>query len=116
MAFDIKLAEKIRKRLDKVTGIKVEEKKIFGGLAFMVNDKMCINASGNNLMCRYNRERQKEVEMKKGFLQMVMRGKAMDGYCYVTPDGFETKTDFEYWVKLCLDFNDAAKPSKKKQI
>jgi hypothetical protein len=44
-----------------------------------------------------------------------MRGKEYKGYCYVAPDGFKSKKDFEYWVNLCVDFNKEAKSSKKKK-
>jgi hypothetical protein len=43
-----------------------------------------------------------------------MKGKQLKGYCYVQPDGFKTKKDFEYWVGLCLAYNKQAKASKKK--
>jgi len=42
-----------------------------------------------------------------------MKGKEYRGYCYVEPIGFKKKKDFEYWMKLCLDFNERAKASKK---
>lgn len=115
MAFDTKLAERLREYFANIPGLNLEEKRAFGGLVFMVNDKMCINVSGANLMCRYDPVLQKEVEKKKGFKQMIMRGKAMEGYCYVTPEGFKAIKDFEYWLNLCLSFNDRAKPSKKKR-
>jgi hypothetical protein len=41
-----------------------------------------------------------------------MKGKGLKGYCYVTPIGFQSKTDFEYWIELCLDYNKKVKPSK----
>ena len=53
MAYNIELANKVRERLAKVPDIEIEEKKMFSGLSFLVNGKMCINISGDNLMCRY---------------------------------------------------------------
>ena len=44
---------------------------------------------------------------------MKMRGKEYKGYCYVEPNGFKSKKELEYWINLCLDFNDRAKASKK---
>jgi hypothetical protein len=52
MAYDLKLAERIREYLARLPNLKVEEKKMFSGLAFMVNGKMCVNVSGENMMCR----------------------------------------------------------------
>ena len=54
MSYDTKLAEGIRKYLANFPSLRVEEKKMFRGLTFMVNDKMCIGVSGENLMCRFD--------------------------------------------------------------
>lgn len=114
MAYNIELADRVREWLANVNDMKIEEKKMFGGLAFLVNDKMCINISHDNLMCRYNSEREEEVAEKTGFLPMIMRGKQLKEYCYVEPIGFQKPEDFEYWMKICLDYNKIAKASKKK--
>ncbi len=115
MSYNIALAERIRNHLAAFSKHKVNEKKMFGGLAFMVNDKMCICASGENLMCRFDPEMEKELVMKKGYLPMIMRGKELKGYCYIEPVGFKAKKDFEYFISLCLDYNTKAKASKKKK-
>ena len=54
MAYDKKLADRIREYLLQFPKLKTEEKKMFRGLAFMINGKMCINVSGENLMCRFD--------------------------------------------------------------
>jgi len=114
MAYNLQLADKIREYLAEVPSITIEEKRMFSGLAFMVNNKMCVNVSGENLMCRFNPLLTETVAEKIGYLPMIMRGKEMKGYCYVEPEGFEKKKDFVYWLQLCLDFNKYAKASKKK--
>lgn len=114
MAYDIKLADRVREYLAGVPQIKIEEKKMFSGLAFLVNGKMCINVSGNNLMCRFDPSLKDSIAEKNGYEPMIMRGKELDNYCYVNPDGFKTKKEFEFWLKICLNFNDAAVSSKKK--
>lgn len=86
---------------------------MFGGLAFMVNGKMCINVSDDGLMCRYDPVLRDEVSTKAGYQPMIMKGKDLNGYCYVGPEGFQSDADFDYWVKLCLDFNERAKSVKK---
>lgn len=113
MSFEPKLAQRIRDYLSRLPKLDIEEKKMFGGLAFMVNGKMCVNASGQNIMCRFDPARTAELSQKSGFLPMIMRGKNYDGYCYVEPIGFENEKDFEFWIKECLDFNRKAKSSKK---
>ncbi len=114
MAYDTKLADRIREYLSTIPKLKVKEKEMFSGVVFMVNGKMCVNVSHENMMCRIDPDEYENIIGRKGFLPMVMRGKQLKGYCYVTPDGFKAKKDFEYWMKLCLDFNPRAKASKKK--
>lgn len=113
MAYNIKLADRVREYLVHLPNIQIEEKKMFGGIAFMVNGKMCVNVSGENLMCRFDPDLQEEISRKNGFQKMIMRGKEYKGFCYVNPEGIKTEKDFEYWIKLCLSFNSRAKSSKK---
>jgi hypothetical protein len=115
MTYDLKLADRIREYLMAFPELKIEEKPMFRGLAFMVNDKMCVNVSGENLMCRFDPALQEDIAEKKGFEPMIMKGKELKGYCYINPIGFKSKKDFEYWVGLCLEFNPRAKSSKKKK-
>lgn len=113
MAYDTDLATRVRAYLADIPTIEIAEKKMFGGLAFMVNGKMCINVSDNRLMCRFDPELTEQLSEKAGFLPMTMNGKEYKGYCYVEPIGFKSKKDFKFWITLCLDFNDQAKSSKK---
>jgi TfoX/Sxy family transcriptional regulator of competence genes len=115
MPYNPKLAERVRTNLERIAGLTIEEKEMFKGLAFLVNGKMCINASGEDLMCRYDPELELEVTERAGFRPMIMKGKQLRGYCYVSEDGYKSKANFEYWLKLCLDFNEKAKASKKKK-
>ena len=115
MAYSTTVAQRIRAYLEVAPGITIEEKEMFKGLAFLVNGKMCINVSGDQLMCRFDPAREDEVSEKRGFQPMIMKGKQLRGYCYVHEDGYKSKSDFEYWIKICLDFNGKAKASKKKK-
>lgn len=112
--YNMQLADRVRSQLTgnaaKITG----EKKMFRGMTFMVDNKMCIGVSGENLLCRFDPSLQDEVAARPGFLPMVMRGKKLDGYCYVAPDGTALDNDLRYWIGLCLAFNPSAKPSKRK--
>jgi TfoX/Sxy family transcriptional regulator of competence genes len=114
MSYDIKLADRIREYLVEFPQLNIDEKKMFSGLAFMVNEKMCVNVSGDKLMCRFDPDLQEEVSEKTGYEPMIMKGKELKGYCYVDSIGFKSKKDFEYWLNLCLDYNKRAKSSKKK--
>lgn len=112
MAFNTKLADEVRAYLATVQQLQIKEKRMFGGLAFMVNEKMCVNVSGDKLMCRFNPDRESETLEKAGYEPMVMKGKELKGYCYVNAEGIKSPLDLKYWVDLCLDFNDDAKRSK----
>ncbi|MEO7120065.1 MAG: TfoX/Sxy family protein [Ginsengibacter sp.] len=113
MAYNTKLADRVREYLVDFPKLKIEEKKMFRGLTFMVNGKMCVSISNDNLMCRFDPILQEEVVEKNGFQIMIMNGREYKGYCYVSPDGYKAKKDFQYWINLCLDFNEKAKSSKK---
>ena len=113
MAYNLLLADRIRKYLLQFPGLKVEEKEMFRGLTFMINDKMCVCVSGENLMCRFDPALLETVAERAGFQPMIMNGKELKGYCYIDPVGYKSKKDFEYWVNLCLNYNERAKSSKK---
>lgn len=113
MAFDTLLADRVREYLANFPSLQINEKRMFGGLAFMVNGKMCVNVSGDRLMCRFDPELQESLSKKTGFEIMVMKGNEMKGYCYVRPEGLKTKSALTFWIDTCLDFNDRAKASKK---
>jgi TfoX/Sxy family transcriptional regulator of competence genes len=115
MSYNLVLADRVRKHLHSFPNLKIEEKKMFRGLAFLVHGKMCVNVSGENLMCRFDPELEHEVAEKIGFQPMIMKGRQLQGYCYVSEEGYKSKRNFEYWVKLCLDFNDKARASKSRK-
>ncbi len=114
MAYDTQLADRVRALLQEYPGWPIEEKKMFGGLGFLVHQKMCVNISGKNLMCRFDPALQKMLAEKPGYLPMVMRGKTLAGYCLVSPEGSKTKKQIQFWIQHCLDFNKQARSSKKK--
>jgi len=78
---------------------------------------MCVNVSGDELICRFDPAREDEVAERDGFQPMIMKGEQLRGYCYVSEDGYKSKAkaNFAYWTKLCLDFNEKAKASKKRR-
>ena len=111
MAYDEKLADRIREAL---TGLpRVEEKKMMGGLTFMVNGKMCVGIVNNDLMCRIDPDVYETALKKTGCREMDFTGKPMKGYVFVSQNGIKTKKDFDSWIGLTLDFNKKAKASKR---
>lgn len=112
MAYNEKLARRIGESLVLLKNVK--EKEMMGGLTLMVNDKMCIGIIKDELMCRIDPELQETALKKVGCRIMDFTGKPMRGYVVVNEKGIKTTREFEYWINLCLDFNERAKSSKKK--
>ncbi len=80
MAYNEKLADRTREIISLVHK-KVEEKKMFGGLCFMVNGKMCVGVEQERLMVRLDPARYDEVMEKDGCRPMDFTGKIMKGFC-----------------------------------
>ena len=114
MAYDEKLADRTREIIS-VTHKKVEEKKMFGGLCFMVNDKMCMGVESERMMLRIDPAVYEEVMEKEGCKPMDFTGRVMKGYVFVDADVLNTKKKLEFWVNLALEYNEIAKVSKKKK-
>ncbi len=105
MGYNTQLADRIREYLADIPGLEINEKKMFGGLAFIVDGSMCINVSGENLTCRFDPQLTEEIAERKGFMPMIMKGKELNGYCYISPEGFQSKKDFEFYINLCIAYN-----------
>ena len=112
MAYNEKLANMARELIVQ-THTNVEEKAMFGGLCFMVNDKMCLGVEKDRLMVRLDPAVYDEVMEKEGCKPMDFSGKVMKGFVFVDADVLNTKKKLGYWVKLALEFNKIAKSSKK---
>lgn len=113
MAYNINLADRVREYLAEIPSIDIEEKEMFNVLNFMVNGKTCVCVSGEKLMLRFDPSRQEELSEKDGYETMLMKGKEYKGYCYINPNGFKDRKDFEFFLNLCLDYNKIVKSSKK---
>ncbi|MBL7724616.1 MAG: TfoX/Sxy family protein [Chitinophagaceae bacterium] len=111
MAYSEKLANMTRELIS-LTHKKVEEKAMFGGLCFMVNDKMCVGVEKDRLMVRLDLEKYDEVIEKEGCKPMDFTGKVMKGFVFVDADVLTTKKRLDYWIKLALEYNKIAKASK----
>jgi len=112
MAYNEKLANRVREFLYGKRN--VEEKKMMGGLTFMVNDKMCVGILNNDLMARIDPGVYDSALKRNGCREMDFTGRPMRGFVFVGPEGTKSKKDLEYWTNLALDFNKKAKSPKKK--
>lgn len=120
MAYDQYLADRLRKIF---TERKADffEKNMFGGLCFMVDNKMCCGIHFDKkketdlLMARIGPDASPPAMQRPGCHPMDFTGRPMKGYVFITPDGFDSEEDLEYWIDLCLAFNPLAKASKKRK-
>jgi len=113
MAYNQALADRVREIIV-MTHDEVEEKKMFGGLCFMVNDKMCIGVEKHRLMVRIDPSGYEEALEKDGVEPMNFTGKPMKGFIYVNADALGSTKKLDYWVQIALEYNKIAKASKKK--
>ena len=113
MAYNEKLSNRIREALADLPNI--EEKMMFGGVCFMLNGKMCVGVTKDEMMCRIDPDVYHSALEKKGCREMVFTGKAMKGYVFINDEGMKSKKEFDYWINLCVEFNIKAKASIKKK-
>ena len=112
MAYDERLAERIRKTFV-AQRVRVKEKKMFGGLCFMVKDKMCIGIVKDELMARIDPDIYEDALTRKGCREMMFSGRAMKGFVFVDETGSETDKSLGEWTRRALKFKNKAKTSKK---
>lgn len=119
MAYDEFLADRVRQLL-KEKSVSFLEKKMMGGLCFMVDDKMCCGLMTNKsndsglLMARIGIDNYENALKKEHASEMNFTGRSMKGFVFVSADGIDLDDDLNYWIQMCLDFNPLAKSSKKK--
>lgn len=118
MAYDEYLADRIRSVL-RSKQVAFEEKKMMGGICFMVDDKMCVgadqekNTGRNRLMARVGEHVYSEALQKSGCRPFDITGKALKGFVLVGEEAIDLDDELEYWVQVSLDYNPLARRSKK---
>ncbi|MBK5278325.1 MAG: TfoX/Sxy family protein [Bacteroidia bacterium] len=112
MAYNEKLAERIRLALSTTI---LEEKKMFGGVAFLVNAKMCVGVNQDDMMLRCEPEMPDELLSKKGARPFDLTGKLMKGWLLIGTNGTKNQKDFDWWIKTAVEGNKKlTAPIKKK--
>jgi TfoX/Sxy family transcriptional regulator of competence genes len=113
MAYDEKLADRIREALGPRDDI--EERKMFGGIAFLRAGRMFVGITGDDLMVRVGPERYEESLGKPHVRPMDFTGRPMKGYVYVAPAGRRTNTSLRAWVTLGARFVATLPPGRPRR-
>lgn len=110
MAYDAHLGERIHQIL-KTKNVPFYDKKMMGGLVFMVNDKMCCGIhidkkfGDSLLMAKIGVEAYDKEIHKDECLPMDFTGRPMKGYIFITSKGFDMDDDLDYWITKAVDYN-----------
>jgi TfoX/Sxy family transcriptional regulator of competence genes len=102
MAYDTKLAERVRRAASTRRG--VTEKAMFGGVAFLLDDKMFCGVASDDLMVRVGPDLHESSLGKPHVRPMDFTGRPMKGYVFVGPDGCRTQRQVEGWVDKATRF------------
>ena len=103
MAYDEDLANRIRELIAAEEGL--TEKKMFGGLAFLINGNMSVSASGQGgLLLRVDPGQTDELTAEPHAEPFVMRGRAMEGWLRVAPEGVTDTPSLQAWVRRGVDY------------
>ena len=112
MAYSEALAERIRVALTGTTG--VSEKRMFGGIAFMLHGHMFVGVVDSTLMARVGPEQYDAALSRPYVREMDFTGKPLRGYVYVDPAGIRTAIDLQAWTKKCVRFVSTLPKKAKK--
>lgn len=113
MPYSEKLAARVRAGLAHMRDVK--ERKMFGGIAFMVKGKMCVTVGKDRIMCRIDPDSHDAAIRRKGARTMTMGEREYRGYVRVQEDALTSKSQLDYWLRLSLAFNKNAKASGRRR-
>jgi TfoX/Sxy family transcriptional regulator of competence genes len=102
VAYDEKLAKRVRDVLGYTQN--VTERRMFGGIAFMVRGNMCCGVLDDKLMVRVGPVAYDKVLRLTHSREMDFTGKAMRGIVYVVPEGTKTARQLRTWIQRGLEF------------
>lgn len=113
MAYDEQLAARVRSSFGKAR-MRFEEKRMMGGLCFLVDGKMCVGVERNRLMARIDPDIYDSALKRKGCVPMDFTGRPMRGFVFVNHEASASDPELESWLNLSLEFNAKAKSSEAK--
>jgi len=101
MAYNLELAERIRTEL---TGIPFVEKKMFGGVGYLLHGNMACGVNKDDLIVRVDPKKYSELLGKPHAKPFDMTGRPMKGWIMVGPEGHETPQQLGDWVKAGVEY------------
>ena len=111
VAFDEDIAGRLRELMARERGL--TEKRMFGGLAFLINGNMAISASGQGgVLVRVDPAETARLVHRTHVRRFRMRGRDMDGWLHVAPDGVRTKRQLEAWASRGVSFARSLPPKR----
>jgi TfoX/Sxy family transcriptional regulator of competence genes len=113
MAYDEGLAERIRGLLEDRG--KVSERRMFGGLAFLLRGNMTVGIVKDELMVRVGPEAHNQMLREPHVRAMDFTGRPMKGFVFVSPEGLESDTDLARWVERGVVYGSAL-PAKEPML
>jgi TfoX/Sxy family transcriptional regulator of competence genes len=108
MAYNEMLAERVRKMLSLHAGI--TERKMFGGISFMLGDNMCCGVVNDDLVVRVSPGSYVEALAEPSARPMDFTGRPLRGFVFVGPEGFRTDEALEKWIVRAMDFASSLPP------
>lgn len=102
MAYGEELAERVRSIL--AEKLETEDRKMFGGLAFLVRGHMCCGITDSMLMGRIGRDAYEKALEEEHVKPVDFTGRPLKGFVYVEPEGLEDESALQAWIDRCLAF------------
>jgi len=106
------LLERVRATLARVP--RVKEQRMFGGITFMVNGKMCVSAGKDRLMFRIDPAMHDDVLGRNGSRTVKMKGRSYRGFVHVDAARLRDKQALDFWIGLALEYNGRAKRGRSR--
>ena len=107
MAFDFELSARLQTALKNQPVI---EKRMFGGLAILLNGNMLVGVHGNNLIARVGSGNYEACLLRPHTKPFDMTGRPMSGWVEVLPPGLKEDRELHEWISLCIEYNKSLPP------
>ncbi|MGD0610588.1 MAG: TfoX/Sxy family protein [Anaerolineales bacterium] len=108
MPYNLELARRIRIQIGSLAGL--EEKKVFGGVGFLLNGNMACGVNQENLVVRLDPKRSEDALAKPHVKPFSMGSRSMAGWIVVSPQGCKNDEDLKTWIREGIDYSGFLPP------